>query len=144
MGMRKLAFRVKASAAAQKGTMPVRLTLLGAGARREMIDTVTVALRIVGTEEHRRETFISSIDGSVQYYAVTPPIPGSTEPPALFLSLHGAGVEAINQAGSYSPKKWGYVVAPTNRRPYGFSWEDWGRLDALEVLDLVKKKYRYR
>ena len=141
MGMRKLAFRLKASAAVQKGTLPVRLTLLGAGARGELIDTITVALRIVGTEEHRRETFISAIDGSVQYYAVTPPIPGSTEPPALFLSLHGAGVEAINQAGSYSPKKWGYVVAPTNRRPYGFSWEDWGRLDALEVLDLVSKKY---
>jgi hypothetical protein len=26
-------------------------------------------------------------------------------------------------------------VAATNRRPYGFDWEDWGRLDALEVLD---------
>jgi predicted peptidase len=62
-------------------------------------------------------------------------------PPALFFSLHGAGVEALNQAAAYAPKKWGYIVAPTNRRPYGFSWEDWGRLDALEVLDLVKKKF---
>jgi len=52
---------------------------------------------------------------------------------ALFLSLHGAGVEAIGQADAYSPKTWGHLVCPTNRRPYGFDWEDWGRLDALEV-----------
>ena len=32
-----------------------------------------------------------------------------------------------------------YVVAPTNRRPYGFDWEDWGRQDAIEVLDLAQK-----
>src|SRR5262249_18653497 len=58
---------------------------------------------------------------------------------ALFLSLHGAGVEAIGQADAYEAKSWGHLVAPTNRRPYGFDWEDWGRLDALEVLDLAEK-----
>lgn len=26
-------------------------------------------------------------------------------------------------------------MAPTNRRPFGFAWEDWGRLDALEVFE---------
>jgi dienelactone hydrolase len=26
------------------------------------------------------------------------------------------------------------VLAPTNRRPFGFNWEGWGRHDALEVL----------
>ncbi len=54
--------------------------------------------------------------------------------PALVLTLHGASVEAIGQARAYQPKDWAYVVAATNRRPYGFDWEDWGRLDALEVL----------
>ena len=32
-----------------------------------------------------------------------------------------------------------FVVAPTNRRPYGFDWEDWGRLDAIEVLELAQR-----
>ena len=32
-----------------------------------------------------------------------------------------------------------HIVAPTNRRPYGFDWEDWGRLDALEVLELAQQ-----
>jgi len=52
----------------------------------------------------------------------------------LFLSVHGASVEATNQANAYKQKDWGHIVAPTNRRPFGFAWEDWGRLDALEVL----------
>jgi len=56
----------------------------------------------------------------------------------LVLTLHGASVEAIGQADAYAGKDWCHIVAPTNRRPYGFDWEDWGRLDALEVLDLAK------
>jgi dienelactone hydrolase len=40
----------------------------------------------------------------------------------------------MGQADAYSAKSWGHLVAPTNRRPYGFDWEDWGRLDAMEVL----------
>ena len=34
-----------------------------------------------------------------------------------------------------------FVVAPTNRRPYGFDWEDWGRLDAIEVLELAQRTF---
>ncbi|AIE85346.1 prolyl oligopeptidase family serine peptidase [Fimbriimonas ginsengisoli] len=83
-----------------------------------------------------KRTFISAIDGSVQYYAVNP----STKPDpsnALILSLHGASVEAIGQADAYSPKAWATLVAPTNRRPYGFDWEEWGRMDAMEVLGVA-------
>ena len=41
-------------------------------------------------------TFISEIDNSVQYFGVTPGTTNDEEgqPMALFLSLHGAGVEA--------------------------------------------------
>jgi pimeloyl-ACP methyl ester carboxylesterase len=144
MGVRKLAFRIRTPSRVEKGVWPVQLTLLGRGGatRQNKMDTATLSLRSVGVEEPRRETFLSSIDGSVQYYAVTPQqATGFPDRPALFFSLHGAGVEALNQAASYGPKKWGYVVAPTNRRPYGFSWEDWGRLDALEVLDLAMKRF---
>jgi len=143
MGVRKLAFKIRIPSPRERGESPVQLALLGGGqGRREVVDTVTIALRVVSASEPRRETFISAIDGSVQYYAFTPQQPrGFTGRPALFLSLHGAGVEALNQAAAYSPKTWGVVVAATNRRPYGFSWEDWGRLDALEVLDLAKKRF---
>ncbi|MEE8458288.1 MAG: prolyl oligopeptidase family serine peptidase, partial [Phycisphaerales bacterium] len=79
----------------------------------------------------------------VQYYAVTPILPGEqTGNRALVLTLHGAGVQARRQAAVYTPKTWANIVAPTNRRPYGFDWEDWGRLDALEVLDLAMRRYR--
>jgi dienelactone hydrolase len=106
----------------------------------EIVDSTSVPLRIVSPADARRETFTSGIDGSVQYYAVTPPSSGVT-PVALFLSLHGAAVEAINQAQSYAPKPWGVIVAPTNRRPYGFNWEDWGRSDALEVLAIARRRF---
>ena len=56
--------------------------------------------------------------------------------------LYGAGVEAIGQARAYKSKDWGTLVAATNRRPRGFNWEDWGRLDALEVLKLAKEKFK--
>ena len=59
----------------------------------------------------------------------------------MFLSVHGASVEATNQARAYKQKDWGHIVAPTNRRAFGFAWEDWGRLDALEVLAEAEKIY---
>src|SRR5262249_31237873 len=78
------------------------------------------------------------------YYAVNParPVRPGGPPPALFLTLHGASVEALAQAESYHPKGWGHVVAPTNRRPFGFDWEDWGRLDALEGLALARRELK--
>jgi len=60
---------------------------------------------------------------------------------AFVLSVHGAAVEATNQAGSYENKSWAHIVAPTNRRSYGFDWEDWGRLDALEVMADFTRRY---
>ena len=33
------------------------------------------------------------------------------------------------------------VVAPTNRRPFGFDWEEWGRLDALEAMDNAQSRF---
>lgn len=105
------------------------------------VDGVEVSLAVRKPGEAFKVTFWSKIDGSVQYYAVRPstnPGPGQ----ALFLSLHGASVEALGQAQAYGPHSWGYIVAPTNRRPYGFDWEDAGRLDALEVLRLAEKRFK--
>lgn len=91
-----------------------------------------------------KNTFRSEIDGSVQYYAVNPVTgTGSMPAPALALSLHGASVEAQGQAAAYSSKSWVNLVAATNRRPYGYDWEDWGQQDALEVLADAEKHLVY-
>lgn len=96
----------------------------------------TLELEVVDRSTPYRQTFRSPVDHSVQYYGVQEPSePNAGEEYALVLSLHGAGVEAIGQARSYSKKSWAYVVAPTNRRPFGFDWEEWGRLNALAALD---------
>ena len=34
--------------------------------------------------------------------------------------------EVLSEVGRFMAE----VVAPTNRRPFGFDWQDWGRLDA--------------
>lgn len=96
------------------------------------------------TQLHRR-TFVSDIDGSVQYYGVVPPAADSTKPESpsdLVLSLHGAGVEGEGQAACYAAKENAYVIAPTNRRAFGFDWEDWGRWDALEVLQIASQRFK--
>lgn len=120
------------------------LNLKLTGPRHEPLDTATLKVPRRLPTEHYQQTFLSDIDGSVQYYAVAPAQPSPADPPpqALFLSLHGAGVEASGQAGAYRSKTWGTVVAPTNRRYYGFDWEDWGRKDALEVLRLATNKFK--
>lgn len=106
------------------------------------IDSGYIKLRLRKPSQTRKETFISAIDSSVQYYAVLPPVNFDAKKDySLILTLHGASVEAMWLVDYYSPKDWAFVVAPTNRRPFGFDWQDWGRLDALEVLEIVKKKY---
>ena len=106
------------------------------------LDTKSIELETIATGKQYSRTFVSDIDGTVQYYSVAPQLnPDPTVKPALFFSVHGAEVQAINQARAYKPKDWGVLVAPTNRRPRGFNWEDWGRLDALEVLAIAKKNY---
>ncbi|TNE50307.1 MAG: hypothetical protein EP343_08680 [Deltaproteobacteria bacterium] len=95
----------------------------------------------LGGIAHRR-TRISEMDGSCQFDGVLPPKDFDPQKKyGLILSLHGAGVNALGQVRSYSQKDWAYVVAPTNRRPFGFDWELYGRLDGLEALAFAKKTY---
>jgi len=138
LSARKVGFRLRGKSPGSGDSAPVALVLLAG--RGQVLHSATAKLRIRRPEQTQKRTFISDIDGSVQYWALNPaqPIGHAAPAPALFLSVHGASVEAIGQADAYSPKSWGHLVAPTNRRPYGFDWESWGRLDALEVLDLAK------
>jgi pimeloyl-ACP methyl ester carboxylesterase len=105
------------------------------------IDRIKIKLKVMDANRHHERTFISHIDGSVQYYSLAPST--SDEPGQAFvLSVHGASVEATNQTRAYKQKDWAHIIAPTNRRPFGFNWEEWGRLDALEVLHEARKIFR--
>lgn len=138
LSTRKVAFRIEGMASADTKDCPVALSLIGG----KPFVGLKVTVRVREPGQTYKRTFVSSIDGSVQYYAVNPPrrpLPKG-ERAALVLSLHGASVEAIGQADAYASKSWATIVAPTNRRPYGFDWEDWGRRDAIEVLDLAQRE----
>lgn len=140
MSVRKIGFRIQCTAVREKGTATVNVQLLRkSNDKEQLLKTVHIPLRVVASNETHKITFISEIDGSVQYFAVNPAQQNPQQPKALVLSVHGAAVEALNQANAYQAKTWAHIVAPTNRRPYGFNWEDWGRLDALEVIDLAQK-----
>ncbi|HEU4903025.1 MAG TPA: prolyl oligopeptidase family serine peptidase, partial [Flavisolibacter sp.] len=139
MSTRKVPFRFDGSAVTSTGKLDCQLVLLE---KSRVLDEAVVPIEAVTRTDKYSNTFISDIDGSLQYYAVTPQTGGSKPGAALFLSVHGAGVEAIGQARAYESKDWGTLVAATNRRPRGFNWEDWGRLDALEVVALAKEKFK--
>jgi pimeloyl-ACP methyl ester carboxylesterase len=143
MSTRKVGFRVPATPEGAGEKVDVRLSLRGKEGGPPF-DDAAISLRVRKPDQSYKRTFVSEIDGSVQYYAVQPARPDKKDgpPPALFLTLHGASVEAIGQADAYAGKTWGHIVGPTNRRPYGFDWEDWGRLDAIEVLELAQKELK--
>jgi poly(3-hydroxybutyrate) depolymerase len=139
MSTRKVPFGFNAGGITETGLQSCSISLISKG---KIADTKTIRIESVGANDKYSRTFESNIDGSLQYYAVSPQTPSSKEPSALFLSVHGAGVEAIGQARAYKQKDWGTLVAATNRRPRGFNWEDWGRIDALEVLAIAKDKFK--
>src|SRR5262249_15891706 len=139
LSTRKVGFRI--AGIPPRDAKEVKLTLRLVGQRAAA--PAVIALRVREPGQTVKRTFISGIDGSVQYYAVNPitrvPPKSAEERPALVLTLHGASVEAIGQADAYAAKSWAWIVAPTNRRPYGFDWEDWGRRDAMEVLGIAER-----
>lgn len=139
LGVRKLPIRANPVGEADQDEVELRI---GARSGEDRADR-TVILPVREPHQKHSRTFISDIDGSVQYYAVTPPTEG-TQPESLVLTLHGASVEARNQANAYGHKDGTIIVAPTNRRPFGFDWEDWGRLDAMEVLAHASDAYGHQ
>jgi dienelactone hydrolase len=114
-----------------RDTVPVGVTLAtSAGAT----STISLPRRQTVFPDVVRRVYVSDVDGSVQYYAVRPAVGDGV--PGLVLSLHGASVEATSQAEAYGPQRAWTIVCPTNRRPFGFDWETWGRRDALDVLGI--------
>lgn len=134
----KVPIEFEAKVSEGESLFPIYLSLTGEDF--SLLDTFY--LDVKKRDEVQKITFISRIDSSVQYFALR--FPKDFQPDkrySLIVSLHGAGVEATGQASSYSQKDWAFIVCPTNRRPFGFDWQDWGRIDALEVIRYVKDNY---
>lgn len=147
MALRKVGFQFQTEASPAAESLDVQVRVVSA---QRVLDERTIQVAVRDPSDKHRRTFQSAIDGSVQYFGVVPPaISGAqttadstrSEKPALVLTLHGASVEGMGQASVYQPKPEMFIVAPTNRRPFGFDWEDWGRRDALEVLELAQREF---
>ena len=152
LSIRKIAFRLRPDPAAARNAwqaekISVDLEVVSFAndySKRMVADRATVDWGVRNSTQTHRRTFRSALDGSVQYYGVVPPLGETTSAensPGLILSLHGAGVDGEGQAGVYAAKPNTYVIAPTNRRNFGFDWEDWGRWDALEVLAQAQARF---
>lgn len=148
LSVRKVAFRIDPAASSGEAwagdTVDIVLSLGEAGGAATA-DTTTVKWPVRRPDQTHLRTFRSDIEGAVQYYGVVPPAPAPADPasrPGMILSLHGAGVEAEGQAGVYQPRPGAYVITPTNRRNFGFDWEDWGRWDALEVMEQARTRFQ--
>lgn len=138
--MRKCALPILVPANPEGKQVELHLELLSPTG--DVVHESSLNLRVREPRNKHVRTFLSDIDDSVQYFGVTPPSVSdelqASSSKALILTLHGAGVEGKGHAERYEPKDWTYVIAPTNRRPFGFDWEDWGRMDALEVLQIAR------
>jgi len=98
--------------------------------------------RVRDLDDSRLVTFQSRNDFSTQKYGIRFPVNYDPEGEySLILTTHGASVECEGQVNAFEAKDWAFVVAPTNRRRFGFDWQDWGRLDAIEVMDIIMEKY---
>lgn len=140
LASRSVPFQISELQGVHQERVEVQVNLLSTSG--EILNSLTLMLKNRPFDSLHDRTFISGIDGSVQYYSVQPGKVPEGLRPALFFSAHGAGVEARGQAAVYTPKDWGHIIAPTNRGPFGFAWEDWGRLDALEVLEIGKDLFQ--
>jgi len=137
-GVRRLAVRIRhAALAAGRGAGKIELELSPAAGLSGKF-----SLDVREPTQAYRVTFRSGIDGSVQYYGIRRP--KNSAGAGIVLTLHGASVHARNQADCYAPKSDLWIVAPTNRRPFGFDWQDWGRTDAYEVLADATARTRAR
>lgn len=102
-------------------------------------DTASLTLRRRSPDTTHQRTFVSTIDDSVQAYALIPPTLGGRAPrpgeppPALILSLHD-GQAPLDHAQSHAPRPWSWTVVPSGRRPAEAAWDETARRDALEAL----------
>ncbi len=141
-GSVQVPFHLVPKLAAEEAEQQIPVTLRVEGPGLEYSYETEVVMTARTDDQAYIRTRLSGVDRSVQYYGVRNPTDYDPDTSyALVLSLHGAGVEGIGQASSYGAKDWAYIVAPTNRRPFGFDWEEWGRLDGIEAADHATEQF---
>ena len=151
LSIQKVAFQIPAAADESSDSVEYQLRLRTATSDEPLAISHFKLARIGADGVHVR-TFRSRIDGSVQPYAVRPATqstaPASTTSTTTADALPGTDPHAsrrrhsVRRAGAqYTAKDWAHIVAPTGRRPFGFDWEDWGRIDALEALADAHQHY---
>ena len=120
----------------QQDSLPLSITL----SHKEQNFHFETHLPIKEEDEPFNVTFPDA-DNSVQFYSAFPP--ENKDPdhnyPAIFF-LHGASVDATGSNG-FTQKDWSWIIAPTNRRPFGFDWEKQGRINALNSLDHARDNF---
>jgi hypothetical protein len=143
LSIRKVGFRIQGKAPTEGESIEGTLELREPQGR--LSHSAPLSLRVVRPEQARKVTFVSKIDGTVQYFGLraAAPLSPNDPAPAIVLSCHGAGVQGLGQSAAYSSKSWFHIVAPTNRRPFGYDWEDFGRQDAMEVLDIARRSLEH-
>ena len=153
--VRKTPFQIPAGHDDGSNKVQYALRLVRSVDDKQPLAKAEIELNRVGAGDVQVRTFRSRIDGSTQPYAVRPAVKsepalpeaasadGDAAPalPGMIVTLHDAAVSCEDQAALYSAKDWAHIVAPTGRRPYGFDWEDWGRIDALEALADAARRY---
>lgn len=128
---------VRDSDETSEGTLDTTIAVTNPGAH-----SGPLSFRVRKPGESYHVTFRSKTDLSVQKYAVLPPTNfDSRKTYALIVAAHGASVDSDGMPGAYTPKDWAVLIAPTNTRPFGFDWQDWGRLNLLESIDLAKQRF---
>ncbi|HEY4235182.1 MAG TPA: prolyl oligopeptidase family serine peptidase [Lacipirellulaceae bacterium] len=162
LSVRKLAFQIPAGHDDGGDKAQHTIRLLRTDADKPQLAKAEIELKRVGPSDIQVRTFRSRIDGSVQPYAARPALQrdgpvadrlpsvgdetskaaGVAALPGMIVTLHDAAVSCDDQVALYTPKTWAHIIAPTGRRPYGFDWEDWGRIDVLEALEDAEKHYR--
>ena len=133
---RPVAFQIPVSA--DGDPLNVELSQLDNGQVR-VLHTITRTLRTREANQTHLRTFRSSVDGSVQAYALRKvEAPENGELPGLLVALHGAAVTPEATVEAASDVGWAHVVAPGGRGAFGFDWENWSRLDVQEVLEQLQ------
>ena len=88
LSIRKVMFRFDGSGVNRTGQVECLLSLLQKGKR---ITETALTISSVSAHQPYKCTFLSHIDGSLQYFAVNPRKGGSVPGRSLYLSVHGAG-----------------------------------------------------
>ena len=112
---------------------------------RTVIDQLSVRWDVRNVAQTHRRTFVSNIDGSVQYYGVVPPLRRFGRPPATSQPVPvtaRCGCRRGRPGSGLRREAQRLCRHAHNRRSFGFDWEDWGRWDALEVLQQASARFQ--